>query len=1034
LDRARLIAVLNGEIYPALDAGIHVGVQPEAWTRAKIIEPILYELGYLSQYREPEFKPGVASPGWVDYLLKDTHHEPAAFVEAKSSRDSDLWKRHKAQVHGYIRSYRLSPGADEVKTVRWLILTNGVEWDIVNTVERDAKPFRPTVKLTRNAELDATALSVFARENLSNLLADYNESRNIPLGVAFMQDLRSWRQHLARQLRLTDANLSEQQLADYSQTILDQIIFIRVLETSGLQPSFGLLRLYTMYSNVYRNQKAVPFGHLMNTLLQDLEADLNTELLKAIPAVVSRLPLGTFGPIIVPDSAMPIAAPIQNSVYNYDFRDLTFDLLGEIYEQYLSHELSLDGVDVTLAASRERRGNEGAFYTPAPVVQFTTARALKHLQATEHADALAKNAAALRVVDISCGSGAFLLAAFRSVTALRAKYQDLAFEDGRLGGARPAPFPSHHEIVASQLYGIDKDEDAVEVARLNLWLELIRISPGTLNRSESGKDKLPHLGSHIVRADSIQDDGLDRYFDILLRLGIPKDNNVVVVGNPPWGADLSAYNELKVEYQTFVGSPPDSSALFIERIVAALPAGAVCALVLPDSVLNRSQYAAARRLLTEQCTVLDVARLGEGFFQGVFRSAVVVGFRKGMPAADHLTSAYIFVKSERTQAVKKTTESYLEARFESEHWKIRQSDLASTSDVSWDIFADDKDRVLLARLARDADTIGELLKERGVELGQDGRVIQCADCNACVPLARKGDPWNKKCDNCKRPMRVTSRVKTLLNSDATDSVPFVIGRDMHRLTVRRKESLSLIGTMMVPVCPKCRYVDSALGARTTGERVCVHCRARFDEDATTKKRVGIDYKDTSLYAGEKVLLRQTGRGLYAALDSDSYCSQTVYVLRTDAAGLDPAYLAGVLSSRVLLYLYYKQMGVIEWQSYPHLTMEFVRRLPLPRLDLSDPVDKLSHDQIAAEARALSTFPEVPASKQDSNVLETLVRRAFGMTTDESEHVDKALDFIEQFGPLLGVVNDATADVSADFAEAEAAADTDTVEHSTDGGK
>jgi hypothetical protein len=437
MDRARLITILNRDVYPALAAGVPAGVQPEAWTRAKIIDPILNELGYLSQYREPEFKPGVASPGWVDYLLKDTQHDPAAFVEAKSVREADLWTRHRKQVKDYIRDYRLSPGADDVKTIRWLILTNGIEWHVVNTVERDPKPFRATVTLTRDAEVDATALTVFARENLGNLLADYNESRGTPLGVAFMQDLRTWREHLARDLRSADPTLTQQQLSDYSQRILDQIIFIRVLETSGLQPSFGLLRLYTVYANVFRNRKAVPFGQVMNNLLQDLEADLNTELLKSIPSVVSKLPDETFEPILVPDSSMPGAALVQNSVYNYDFRDLTFDLLGEVYEQYLGHELTVDATGVTLTTSRERRGDEGAFYTPAPVVQFTTARALRLHTAHAHADDLAKEASALRVIDISCGSGAFLLAAFRAITSMRARYDELAFSEGQLAsGAR----------------------------------------------------------------------------------------------------------------------------------------------------------------------------------------------------------------------------------------------------------------------------------------------------------------------------------------------------------------------------------------------------------------------------------------------------------------------------------------------------------------------------------------------------------------------------------------------------------------------
>jgi len=99
------------------------------------------------------------------------------------------------------------------------------------------------------------------------------------------------------------------------------------------------------------------------------------------------------------------------------------------------------------------------------------------------------------------------------------------------------------------------------------------------------------------------------------------------------------------------------------------------------------------------------------------------------------------------------------------------------------------------------------------------------------------------------------------------------------------------------------------------------------------------------------------------------------------------------------------MGIIEWQSYPHLTMEFVQRLPFPRLDMTDAGDRLLHDEIAAETRVLSRTPDATASESNDSILETLVRRAFGISADESEHIDQSLEYIQRFGPLLGEVDE-----------------------------
>jgi len=1001
-----VVQVLRSDVYPALAKPIPPHTQPEAYTKSNILEPLLSTLGYPHQYRLPEFRPGHTSPGWVDYLLRDSSGEPVAFVEAKSFTETGLWERHSKQVRQYIRDYRYSPGAEDVKTVRWLVLTNGREWHVLSVIDRDPKPFRRTLILGANPEADAAELAVFARENLSKLLADYNESRNTPLGVSFLQDLRSWREHLARALHATDPLLAPAELSELSQRLLDQLIFIRALENSGLQPSFGLLRYFANFKSNFRNRKARPFGLMLANFVADLEADLNTELLKAWHPTAMALLDTAFEPIIQPDSSMPGQSLIQNSLYNYDFRDLTFDLLGEVYEQYLGHELRLSDGKVSLLSSRAVRGAQGAFYTPAPVVEFATELALADFAAVTDAAALAKNTLSLRIVDIACGSGAFLLSAFRSLVRLRQRYNELLFASADLLTTTGIqPFASDHELVATHLYGIDKDEDAVDIARLNLWLELIRTAPTALNRSEHGKDKLPQLGEHVIKADSLQDATLIPYFDIMARLGISQFDQVVVVGNPPWGADLSGYEGLKDQYETFMGAGTDSAGLFVERILESMPLGGTASLVLPDSILLRTrQHALIRQILCRDSTINYIARLGEGFFPGVFRSAIVVCFKKQNPNAAHKTRCFIFAKADRESPHRE----HLLGVFQKSAWEIRQADLGAESETGWRIFATDLDRAFLRRLVTEHVTIRDFVQGRGVELNKFGTVVQCADCAAFNPPARgknKADgrtlqPWEKKCHNCSRKMRSTSTVRSLIDQDGP-SVPFVMGDEMHRLEIRRVHTLSLRAASWCPACPHCGYTDVALSYACKGNRKCVSCNKIFAVANSKRKKVGIDYKAASLYNGEKVLLREAGRGVYAALDSNSYVAKSVYILRTDGTPYDAPFLAGVLSSRVILYWYYKAMGILEWQSFPRMPLNFVQTLPFPKLNMMVEGDRLLHADICHEVLRLSRFPGRAPDKRDDTTLEILVRRAFGMTVEESEVVDGALSYVAKFGPLLG---------------------------------
>ncbi len=819
-----------------------------------------------------------------------------------------------------------------------------------------------------------------------------------------MRDLRMWREHLANELYLADHSLPPTEIEYASQRILDQIIFIRVLETHNLQPSFGLLKYLLTYKNVFRNRRVVPFAVLMRALLVDLEEDLNTELLKDIPPAVSALPNSAFEPLIIPDSAVPGVTLFSNSVYNYDFRDLTFDLLGEIYEQYLGHDFVFRNGVVSLLVSRERRDSGGAFYTPAPVVQFTTYLATRAMHLENDPVHLAKMLSSAQFVDVACGSGAFLLAAFKAMQRLQVKYHEMTYEKGELAPIATLPQPG--SIIGSELFGVDIDPEAVEIARLNLWLELIRTAAATLNRSTSGKEKLPHLGGHIVAADSIQDANLLPYFDFADRLGIDKNRPVHYIGNPPWGADLSQYLDLSKEYKCYSANNPNSAALFVERIVKALPSGSTAALVLPESMLNREQYSSVRELITSSCTLDAVIRLGEGFFESVFRSVVVVAFTKGTASAAHAANVYIFTKADR----EKNSSDHLIRKFESERWTISQAVLASENGRGWNIFVTDKDRPVLDKMRSSGLVFRPFIKNRGVELNQAGVAVKCADCGVYVPRARPASPkrkprqpWDKQCDNCGVKMKNTSQVVALLDQSPTDT-PFVSGRDMRRFRIDRIGRISLKASVAVPICPKCGHADALLGPASSGSRVCCKCDETFEVKKVKRRRLGIKYKKPALYSGEKVLVRKTGRGIYAALDSDSYCSQIIYVVRTDGTPYDPAYLLGILSSRALLYYYYKSLGIIEWQSYPHLTLEDLKQFPLPGLDLNNPKDKLLHDQIASEARQLSSSPNSPSSKTDDAVLEVLVRRAFGLTSDDGQIVDEALAFIAQFGPLLAEVD------------------------------
>src|SRR5262249_23922478 len=104
------------------------------------------------------------------------------------------------------------------------------------------------------------------------------------------------------------------------------------------------------------------------------------------------------------------------------YRDLGVEELGGVYETLLDYQPSFDKAlptdpgrlpTVTLEAGGGARKSTGTFYTPRPLAEYLVRRTLGPLVENAPPEGIL----ALRVLDMSMGSGAFLVAACRFLAA-----------------------------------------------------------------------------------------------------------------------------------------------------------------------------------------------------------------------------------------------------------------------------------------------------------------------------------------------------------------------------------------------------------------------------------------------------------------------------------------------------------------------------------------------------------------------------------------------------------------------------------------
>jgi hypothetical protein len=172
------------------------------------------------------------------------------------------------------------------------------------------------------------------------------------------------------------------------------------------------------------------------------------------------------------------------------------EMLGKIFEELVTG-----------------RHESGSYYTPKPIVSFMCREALKGyletntsgeskaaierfvekqepddlLNAETVLDALRK----VTVCDPACGSGAYLLGMLHELLDLRAAL----FQSKKLGSK--SVYDRKLEIIQSNVYGVDIDPFAVNIARLRLWLSL------AVDFEGAEPEPLPNLDYKLEVGDSL---------------------------------------------------------------------------------------------------------------------------------------------------------------------------------------------------------------------------------------------------------------------------------------------------------------------------------------------------------------------------------------------------------------------------------------------------------------------------------------------------------------------------------------------------
>ena len=480
------------------------------------------------------------------------------------------------------------------------------------------------------------------------------------------------------------------------QRILDRLIFIRRCEDVGINPNELMLndlvngseeRAYSKLKEIFKI-----YDDKYNSGLFAVGEDNDCDKITISGGIIKKL--------------IELLYQSRDKKYYYNFDWIDADVLGQVYEQYLGKILQqTKSGKAKLKEGQAHRKEQGIYYTPTYIVDYIIKNTLgETIKENRH------NAKNLKILDPACGSGSFLIKAFDYL------YNELKDEEksqrNLLTTDNLGFYSLKTEILKNNLFGVDLDNRAVEITKLNLLL-----------KGAEKNRKLPEeLDLHIQKGNSLIDDETITKDYFKWQGDFQEGSFDVVIGNPPYvfTRDVEFQDSFKeyVSKNLFSGADSVSKsharqsgkvnlyALFLIKSIKILKEGGIFGFIIPNNILRTTTYDVVRKFILDNCRIIKIVDLGAGVFEGVTASTIVLILKK---------------EKDKQKREKNNISIFTDINNLKEKIEVEQKSFLENTSYAFNITLNKKDRLIFDSIEKNTLHLGEIsiIHAGGIATGPD---------------------------------------------------------------------------------------------------------------------------------------------------------------------------------------------------------------------------------------------------------------------------------------------------------------------------